>query len=683
MQGEYWLEENGQSTFADGDVGDANHEMVAFWAGIQLNDEEAPEGVSPNGIDLTALGEGLLEELGVRDGIVEVGKWPKGQWNEFLKKNDLNPFNRNEGGYSWSREEVLGLNKLVALGANMDFVWWWFERPTPDSRDFALEQMDWIRVKGNNFQVNDFDDRALKNIRNSDFWEQEVEDPEKLELSDDPVWIEEKSTGRFFSVPLRVLFDTDRHAAQIIRYGEGAEPGGKEHLASNPPMPDEDGSKSKGPEYVRLCDLYGDDVPDEHELLWQFVCPGEYEDTLFKIIEVDPVRLFHLKGGDGDSLKSEFENNAEPWQEKLVKGYRKDIKSGKDIGLLVVSSGIVVDGHHRVVALALEGVRSAKAVDLEEPAPSTSGNPPWSERAVKASWGDIEAALVANGIPASWMPKGDLSELGCGHYGCVYRTGDPKVVFKVTTDISEAIFVANYLRLKDAGILSLGVVKYYAIFALPFKHRKRDMFVLWREEVPHVNCQSVKTELSIRKWAKKSDDRVSIADDWQGSYEQRTFRDFENLLIKFKEKAHVAKIVADRKRQSCDDDTYWAWMADQLAHGQRTNDLSDAQVALIEAGKFKYPYKFALLVQQCWYISQELGSEYYGVNIGQALEKYLDAGLLLADVHCGNIGLSDDESDEDRQTHAPIITDPGHAVVLKRELEAPTILALTGRPADA
>jgi hypothetical protein len=234
-RGEWWIDDGGQVTFADGDVGDQNHESVAFWSAIELSDEDPsiPEGVSPNGIDLTALGEDLLSELGVSEDIVDVAKWPEDQWAQFLEDNDLDPFNKNEGGYSWGREEVLGLNKLVSLGANMNFVWWWHQSSQQDSREYAIEKDNWIRVKDDNFEMQTFDDDALQRIRNADFWEEE-EEPEKLKMSDETVGIEERSTGRFFNIPLRVLFDSDRNAASIIRYGEGAEEGGEEHLALNP-----------------------------------------------------------------------------------------------------------------------------------------------------------------------------------------------------------------------------------------------------------------------------------------------------------------------------------------------------------------------------------------------------------------------------------------------------------------
>lgn len=232
-RGEWWIDDDGQATFADGDVGDMNHEIYAFWSFIEMNDEEAPESVSPNGIDLTALGEDMLSDLGVRESIVDVGEWDDEKWKEFLSDNDLDPFDKNEGGYSWSREEVLGLNRLVGLGANMDFIWWWHQSSQQDSREYAIEKKNWIRVQGDHFEMNTFDEDALDRIRRADLWEDE-EDPEAIEMSEDLIYVNERKTGKFFSVPLKVLFDTSRSYVDIMNYGERGQEGGEEHLALNP-----------------------------------------------------------------------------------------------------------------------------------------------------------------------------------------------------------------------------------------------------------------------------------------------------------------------------------------------------------------------------------------------------------------------------------------------------------------
>lgn len=307
-------------------------------------------------------------------------------------------------------------------------------------------------------------------------------------------------------------------------------------------------------------------------------------------------------------------------------------------------------------------------------------NPPWADRAVIENWEAIEAALASQGVPEEWMPRGDLAELGCGHYGCVYPTSDPKIVFKVTTDETEASFVANYLALRDRGIQSLGVVQYYEIFGLKDRHRRRPMFVLWREEVPSVDCNSVEAVLMTKynqREIGKGVDPDEARRSWFGSYEAREFRAFTSRLMKFKNVAHKAKMIADRKAGSVPEEEYFAWVSDQLDNAHKTDDLSEGQVQAILGGQWKYPYKFALFFKQTLYWAQEMSGQYYGVNVGEALWQYMEAGLFLADVHCGNIGLTEEDPGVDgRQTYAPIITDPGHSIVLDRSLANPKILTL-------
>jgi len=128
VRGEWWIDDDGQETFADGDIGDVTHEMVAFGRAANLDEEEMEaHGINPaDGFDLTALGEAYLhDDLMVREDIVDVAKWPEKKWLELIEENDLNPFDKNEGGYSWEREEVLGLNKLDDMGANLHFVFFY------------------------------------------------------------------------------------------------------------------------------------------------------------------------------------------------------------------------------------------------------------------------------------------------------------------------------------------------------------------------------------------------------------------------------------------------------------------------------------------------------------------------------------------------------------------------------
>jgi hypothetical protein len=216
LSGEWWLDESGNSTFADGDVSDADHASIAFEAALGLSEDEREEIFAEHDIDIHPGPGGLpLEALG--------RAWLAENDEELRDSDDL-------------RE--LGKDFLVQHGANRKFLNWYEKTLQKDPRDYALKHMDWIRVQNDKFQVQKFDDSALHQIRNSDLWDN-ADEPEKLEFVNEPVEIEELSSGRYVIVPYRVLFDSSMSAARILSYGERAAPGQKEDegfsVYSNPP----------------------------------------------------------------------------------------------------------------------------------------------------------------------------------------------------------------------------------------------------------------------------------------------------------------------------------------------------------------------------------------------------------------------------------------------------------------
>ena len=110
-------------------------------------------------------------------------------------------------------------------------------------------------------------------------------------------------------------------------------------------------------------------------------------------------------------------------------------------------------------------------------------NPPWANRILNENWKTIEKEVGR----ASWMPKiaegsskkRTFAELGCGHYGCVFATSEPGLVFKISTDSSEIDFVKAAIKLGD---WPTGIVRYHAVLDVEGSHRKRQAFVVWREE---------------------------------------------------------------------------------------------------------------------------------------------------------------------------------------------------------
>ena len=191
LNGEWWLDEGGQATFADGDVGDANHEMIAFYASLRL-DSESPvvelteEACKEHGIDAEdEFGDGTNPVEFPIELTIEVGHLSK-----------------------------IEAAALLDSGAPEEAVEFYRKSRQADAREYALEFMGWIRVKNANIETFKFDDVALENIKGAEFWDEEDEE------SEDQVFIEELSTRKSWSIPMKTLLKA-QSAEGLKRYMEG------------------------------------------------------------------------------------------------------------------------------------------------------------------------------------------------------------------------------------------------------------------------------------------------------------------------------------------------------------------------------------------------------------------------------------------------------------------------------
>jgi hypothetical protein len=148
-RGEWWLDDMGQTTFADGDVGDVNHEGYAFQCALGLDDDDEVD----------------------RD-IME------------------------RGGFDAEQEEILRARGVDETALTF------FKKRNADARDYAVKYMGWIRVKGPNAQMWKLDDKSLKHIQRAEFW-----DEEDAEDRDQEMFVEEASTGKTWSIPFKTLLD--------------------------------------------------------------------------------------------------------------------------------------------------------------------------------------------------------------------------------------------------------------------------------------------------------------------------------------------------------------------------------------------------------------------------------------------------------------------------------------------
>ncbi len=183
VRGEWWIDDRGESHFADGDTGDVNHEMLAYCGALGLplpGDTEDYDGPEFD------VGQQLTPEL---------------------------------------------ISYLRDRGAPKDAIAF-FSQPHQDAREFMLLYRNWIRVKGDNFEVGKFNADALRRIRNFEGWDDDAED------SDGAVWIEERAgepvwlanegrwsdQGWYGKVPVRALLGEATVAELRAEYGARQNP---------------------------------------------------------------------------------------------------------------------------------------------------------------------------------------------------------------------------------------------------------------------------------------------------------------------------------------------------------------------------------------------------------------------------------------------------------------------------
>lgn len=284
----------------------------------------------------------------------------------------------------------------------------------------------------------------------------------------------------------------------------------------------------------------------------------------------------------------------------------------------------------------------------------TLSNPAWTNRLLAKYWGQIKAK-----VGDAWMPhtgagvkqrgqrKVAAKEYGCGHYGCVGPLkGRKGIVYKITSDASEIAFVAAYFTIPKR-MRPEGLVRYHKIFLFPEQYRGRPVAIIWRDEAEYVG-------------------HVGTYWDRRGNYENRSWRIGSALLIQAKDCASLArmKIRRSKRPQALMDEALeimdrphaydrvyeMDWEADaRRGFGSRLpHQLSSIRGA----------YGLAMLILGHTYNAQLMQNEMATYEVGRCLNDMVEEqGLLMADVHLGNVGIRQGDS-------LTIITDPGHVVDL-------------------
>ena len=192
FRGEWWFGD-GTAMFADGDVGDINHEgmvidrlkreIIDALGGDASNDEHAG--------DFDDYADEIFEHIGDEFTPEELEDW-----------NDRSYFNAIKSYITRTGSVELKEKFLYAYSSNKD------------ARDYALKYWNWQRVKGNVIQTHTLSARDIHNIINGlwDAYGEELDDPEAV------FYIEVMATRSFYEdIPWQVLKKGDPTSLNAYR----------------------------------------------------------------------------------------------------------------------------------------------------------------------------------------------------------------------------------------------------------------------------------------------------------------------------------------------------------------------------------------------------------------------------------------------------------------------------------
>jgi hypothetical protein len=323
-------------------------------------------------------------------------------------------------------------------------------------------------------------------------------------------------------------------------------------------------------------------------------------------------------------------------------------------------------------------------------------NPPWASKIYAQVCDEIHEKVEALGLP---MPMEDVPtsrgvcvldpELGAGHYGVVYRTIQNDTVFKITTDETEAHFVSLLGELRARGIDPSGIVRYYGIFGVEATHKGRPVFVLWREAAEFVG--KIRNTF-CGEWPSPDFDKYH--EKYPGNeYLCRQYKIFAEYLGAWQQMGGFVRQLYLEKKKRFDQnygatdaaaDQFWGWIDDQMKSVEsesvwkfgddlwedyKSSGMSFDTFQAFRSKLSRHSNKFAVLVHIASRIAEEMTNENVAYQVGRAFGEYLEAGILMADVHLGNLGfVAERPDDNDFAPSMPVITDPGHVLILRREL---------------
>ncbi|NCA17860.1 MAG: hypothetical protein EBS90_12595 [Betaproteobacteria bacterium] len=278
---------------------------------------------------------------------------------------------------------------------------------------------------------------------------------------------------------------------------------------------------------------------------------------------------------------------------------------------------------------------------------------PWIEKALNNNWQALSSVVPPEMMPSQerLLKSGRMTfakEYGCGVYGCVLPTGKKDVVFKMTTDATEASFVAAMMTMRG---LPEGLVRYHAVVELPEKKGRDKIFALWREEARDIGF--LLRPASQMKAPGFSEEEIS-----------RALNGFKEDLALFKESAEkVLQYYVDARLSRAAIQALEVQVRSVEAAWKGQPEGAANILAGVDPRKIKGAALAAFNVAGCVLDAWNMSANPLGNTVGDALLNLINQGYVLADVHYNNVGIVDRPNGDT----VIAITDPGHAIPLKEK----------------
>lgn len=245
---------------------------------------------------------------------------------------------------------------------------------------------------------------------------------------------------------------------------------------------------------------------------------------------------------------------------------------------------------------------------------------------LKRFWKQKEAQLTAIGMDP------ELDPLGCGHYGCVFATMDPRWVIKITRDPTEGPIAAKVTELRNKREAQLqGIVLFKEIYkadeTVEWRGKTWPVYVTVRESVKPYNLNDA---AGMRRYKKKNR-------GFDPGWDPRAYEFISRTALDYMKEAALK----------------WHEANDTIREAERTG----ARVNYRTQEKLDHAHND----YADW--ASKVGDDF--PYVGETVFELLDEGIVLRDVHWANLGYTTWEGDEAtdfvwRPTGTTVIHDLGH-----------------------